>query len=54
MGKKSQKKHNIKKANSNKADNKTKRIIYKPQTVAEFNQNIKVQAHDIKNKMKRV
>lgn len=54
MGKKSQKKHNMRKANSNKAENKTRRIIYKPQSIAEFNQSIKVEAHDIKNKMKRV
>lgn len=54
MGKKSQKKNQMKKNNANKSEHKTKRITYKPQTVAEFNQNIKVQAHDIKNKIKRV
>ena len=37
MAKKNQQKHQMKKENSNKASNKTKRIIYKPQTVAELN-----------------
>jgi len=34
MGKKSQKKNQIKKHNANKSENKTKRIAFKPQTVA--------------------
>lgn len=37
MGKKSQKKHAMKKQNEKKGSNKQKRFIYKPQTVAEFN-----------------
>jgi len=54
MGKKSQKKNQIKKDNANKTNNKTKRIVHKPQSIAEFNANIKTQAHEIKNKMKRM
>lgn len=34
MGKKSQKKNNMKKENLKKGENKTKRIIYKPQSIA--------------------
>lgn len=54
MGKKSEKKNQRKREASNKNSNKTKRFIQKPQTVSQFKDSIKVQAHDIKNKQKRV
>ena len=54
MGKKSQKKNKMKKDNANKGTGKIKKFVAKPQSVEELSTIFKVQAHDIKNKMKRV